>query len=317
MLGIDMRIVLLGGSGFLGRYLVKALTKEGHRCTVLTRAQAQRGTWTLMKGVTLAQADVYDAEALAQQFAGAEAVISMAGILNEAGFKGKGFHKVHVELVEGMIEACRAAGVGRVLHVSALNAGRGESHYLKTKGQAEQALLAAADLDVTIFQPSVIFGPGDDFFNRFAMMLTLAPALPLACPNARLQPVYAGDVATVMNSALEDPMTFGQTYQLAGPLDYTLKELVQWTARTLGKKRWVIGLPRPLSAAMAAVMNLVPGKPLSWDNYLSLKTDNVSDDDGFKRFGVTPRSIDTVVPDYLAGSLHQRRLRDFRKRSRP
>ncbi|MGD9020511.1 MAG: complex I NDUFA9 subunit family protein [Lysobacterales bacterium] len=312
-----MRIVLLGGSGFLGRYVVQALTKEGHRCAVLTRAEAQRGTWTLMKGVTLVQTDVHDALALEQQFNGADAVISMAGILNEAGFRGKGFHKVHVDLVEGAIAACRAAEVRRLLHVSALNAGRGESHYLKSKGQAEQALHAADDLDVTIFQPSVIFGPGDDFFNRFAMMLALAPALPLACPNARLQPVYAGDVAAVMSASLDDPMTFGQTYQLAGPLDYTLKELVQWTARTMGKKRWVIGLPQPLSVAMAAVMGMVPGKPLSLDNYRSLKTDNVSDENGFARFGVTPRSIDTVVPDYLSGSLRQRRLKNFRERSRP
>jgi NADH dehydrogenase len=315
--GIDMRIVLIGGSGFLGRHLVQALAEDGHACTVLTRAKAQRGTWKLKSGVSLVQADVYDTAALEKQFSGADAVVSMAGILNEAGFGGKGFGRVHVELVEGVIEACRAAGVRRLLHVSALNAGQGESHYLKSKGQAEQALLAADGLDVTIFQPSVIFGPGDEFFNRFAMMLSMAPVLPLACPGSRLQPVYAGDVATAMVTALDDPMTFGQSYQLAGPLAYTLKELVQWTARTMGKKRWIIGLPRPLSAAMAAVMNLVPGKPLSWDNYLSLQTDNVSDDNGLKRLGITPRAIDTVVPDYLVGSLRQRRLQAFRKRSRP
>ena len=284
---------------------------------MLTRAKAQRSTWKLKSGVTLVEADVYDTAALEKQFSGAGAVVSMAGILNEAGFGGKGFDRVHVELVEGVIEACRAAGVRRLLHVSALNAGKGESHYLKSKGRAEQALLAADDLDVTIFQPSVIFGPGDDFFNRFAMMLSLAPVMPLACPDSRLQPVYAGDVTGAMVTALGDPMTYGQSYQLAGPLEYTLKELVQWTARTMGKKRWIIGLPRPLSAAMAAVMNLVPGKPLSWDNYLSLQTDNVSDDNGLKRLGITPRAIDTVVPDYLVGSLHQRRLQIFRQRPRP
>lgn len=312
-----MRIILLGGSGFLGRHLVQALTEDGHTCTVLTRARAQRSTWKLKSGVTLVEADVYDTAALEKQISGAGAVVSMAGILNEAGFGGKGFDKVHVKLVEGVIEACRAAGVRRLLHVSALNAGQGKSHYLRSKGQAEQALLAADDLDVTIFQPSVIFGPGDDFFNRFAMMLSLAPVMPLACPGSRLQPVYAGDVAAAMVTALDDPMTYGQSYQLAGPLDYTLKELVQWTARTMGKKRWIIGLPGPLSAAMAAVMNLVPGKPLSWDNYLSLQTDNISDDNGLKRLGITPRAIDTVVPDYLVGSLHQRRLQAFRKRPRP
>ena len=314
--GKGMQIVLLGASGFLGRYVLKTLTGQGHRCTVLTRDSTGRSTLRLHPGVKLVQADMYDREVLATLFAGAGAVISMAGILNESGRGGKGFHKVHVELVEGVIEACRTAGVKRLLHVSALNAGRGSSHYLKSKGEAEKRLLDASHLDVTIFQPSVIFGRGDEFFNRFAGMLRLMPVMPLACPNARLQPVFAGDVASVMAAALEDPMTYGKRYELAGPLSYTLKELVQWTARSIGARRWVIGLPRPLSAAMAAVMDLVPGKPLSWDNYQSLQTDNTSDRNDFAYFGVYPRAIDLVVPDYLTGSIHQRRLWAFRKRPR-
>lgn len=309
-----MRIVLLGASGFLGRYVLQALISDGHHCTVLTRNAAHRSTLRLMPGVRLAQANVYDKEVLASQFSGAGAVISMAGILNESGRGGKGFNRAHVELVEGIIEACRTAGVKRLLHVSALNAGKGSSHYLQSKGQAEALLYAADDLNVSIFQPSVIFGRGDEFFNRFAMMLKLAPVMPLACPKARLQPVYAGDVASVMATALDDPMTWGKAYELAGPVSYTLKELVKWTADTMGARRLILGLPRPLSAAMAAVMNLVPGKPLSWDNYKSLQTDNTSEKNDFAAFGLEPKSIDLVVPEYLNGSIHQRRLWAFRRR---
>lgn len=309
-----MRIVLLGGSGFLGRYVLQALTRDGHHCTVLTRNATRRNTLSLLPGVSLVQADVHDKAVLAGQFSGADAVISMVGILNDSGRGGKGFHKAHVELVAGIIDACRTAGVSRLLHVSALNAGAGSSHYLQSKGQAEALLRNADDLDVSIFQPSVIFGRGDEFFNRFAMMLQLAPVLPLACPKARLQPVYAGDVATAMATALEDPMTRGKSYELVGPLSYSLKELVKWTADTMGARRLIVGLPGPLSAVMAAVMNLVPGKPLSWDNYKSLQTDNTSDANDLACFGVEPKSIDLVVPDYLTGSVHQRRLQSFRKR---
>lgn len=311
-----MRIVLVGASGFFGRYLLDALVADGHQCVVLTRAAVRHGNMDLMTGVELVQTDVYDVDALAEQFAGAAAVVSMAGILNESGGGGKGFHKVHVELVETIIQACKRAGVSRVLHVSALQAGEGSSHYLKSKGEAEEVLRNATELNVTIFQPAVIFGRGDDFFNRFALMLQFTKVLPLACPGAKLQPVYAGDVAKVMAAALEDPMTWGNSYQLGGPEVFTLKELVQWTAVTMGLKRRVLGLPDPLSASMAMVMGFVPTKPFSWDNYQSLKTANTTDKNGFAYFGIYPRAIDTVVPDYLNGSVHQRRLHDLRAQPR-
>jgi NADH dehydrogenase len=311
-----MRIVLVGASGFFGGYLLRALTADRHHCVVLTRAAVRRSTVNMLPGVELVQADIYDADALAAAFSGADAVISMAGILNESGRDGRGFHKVHVELVERIIKACQQAGVSRVLHVSALNAGKGSSHYLKTKGEAEVLLTAADALNTTIFQPSVIFGRGDSFFNRFAGMLRLMPILPLACPNARLQPVFAGDVAAVMTASLEDPMTWGKSYELAGPQSFTLKQLVEWTAKSLGLRRRIIGLPGPLSATMAAVMDWVPGKPFSRDNYQSLKTDNISNQNGFAYFGVYPRAINVVVPDYLTGSVHQRRLQNFRRQPR-
>lgn len=311
-----MRIVLIGASGFFGGHLLHALTADQHRCVVLTRDSVRRGSVGMLPGVTLVQADVYDPDVLVEQFSGADAVISMAGILNESGGGGKGFHKVHVELVEAIAKACQRAGVTRLLHLSALNAGKGSSHYLKSKGEAEEFLRSVKDVNTTIFQPSVIFGQGDEFFNKFAAMLSLNAVLPLACPNARVQPVFAGDLAAAMVASLEDPMTWGKSYEMAGPQSFTLKELVQWTAKTRGQHRLVIGLPGPLSATMAMVMNLVPGTPLSWDNYQSLKTDNISDQNDFLYFHIEPRSIDVVVPDYLNGSSRQRRLRAARRQLR-
>ena len=308
-----MRIVLIGASGFFGGHLLRALTADQHQCVVLTRDSVRRGSVDMLPGVTLVQADVYDPDVLLEQFSGADAVVSMAGILNESGGAGKGFHKVHVELVEGIVKACQKAGVTRLLHLSALNAGKGSSHYLKSKGEAEALLRSVNDINITIFQPSVIFGRGDEFFNKFAEMLSLTQVLPLACPKARLQPVFSGDVAAAMVASLEDPMTWGKTYELVGPQSYTLKELVQWTAKTRGQRRLIIGLPGPLSAAMAAVMNLVPGTPLSWDNYQSLQTDNISDKNDFSYFHIEPLDIDLVVPDYLNGSLRQRRLATARR----
>jgi len=311
-----MRIVLVGASGFLGRYVLYALTREGHRCVVLSRAPERCTQTRLLPGVELRQADAGDPASLATQLRGAGAVINMAGILNEAGHDGSGFRMVHVGITGAVIAACRETGVTRVLHVSALRAGEGKSHYLRTKGEAEALLDAAVDLNVSIFQPSVIFAPGDAFFNRFAAVLKRLPVLPLACPEARLQPVFAGDVAALMSAALEDPNTWGKRYELGGPHCYTLKELVQWTARVTDRRRLVVGLPDWASAALASVMEWVPGKPFSVDNYKSLQTDNTARRNDFARFGIDPRAIDTVVPDYLAGTVRQRRLQSLRRRAR-
>lgn len=310
-----MRIVLIGASGFFGGHLLRALVSGRHECLVLTRDAARRSCIGMCPGVRLIQADVHDPDVLAEHFTGADAVVSMAGILNESG-DGNTFQRVHVQLVEAIVQACRKTDVTRLLHVSALNAGKGRSHYLETKGRAEEILREASDLHVSIFQPSVIFGRCDAFFNKFADMLRLAPVVPLACPNSQLQPVFANDVAAVMAASLDDPGTWGKTFELGGPRRYTLKELVQWTARTIGKRRLVIGLPGPLSAAMALVMNMVPGKPMSWDNYKSLQTDNISSRNDFAYFHIEPRSIDLVVPDYLTGSIRQRRLQSFRRQPR-
>jgi len=311
-----MRIVLVGASGFLGHYVINALLADGHHCVVLTRSVVRHSNIGLLPDVELIQLDVSNADALAAVFNGADAVVSMAGILNESGGGGRGFHAVHVETVAAIIEACKTVGVKRILHVSALHAGEGSSHYLKSKGKAEDLLRKSGKLNVTLFRPAVIFGRGDGFFSRFSLLLQLSMVLPLACPRSRLQPVYAADVAAAMVAALDDPMTWGKSYELGGPQSYTLKELVEWTAGNLGLQRQIIGLPGPLSVAMAALMGLLPGKPFSIDNYRSLQTDNTTENNGFSYFGITPRSVETVVPDYLGGTVHQRRLQAYRSQPR-
>lgn len=311
-----MNIVLIGGSGFLGKYLVQELGADGHSCMVLSRHADRCGSFKLEPGVELRQADVFDADALNAAFEGADAVISMAGILNESGSGGKGFRRVHVDLPGLIVEACKQSGVRRLLHVSALNAGKGKSHYLASKGEAEAMLRSEKNLQVTIFQPSVIFGRGDSFFNRFAGLLKLSPVFPLACGGSLMQPVYAGDVAAVIASSLGDPSTHGRTYELGGPQVYTLQQLVKFTAESLGLKRWVVSLPTLASRLQAMLLGLVPGKPFSMDNFHSLQEDNITTQNALPYFGIVPASIETTVPEYLSVSTKQKRLREIRKRAR-
>jgi len=308
-----MQIVLLGATGFLGHHLLPALSAAGHDCLVLCRYRPGCRELSVIPGVVLQQADIFDDEQLAKHFDGADAVINMVGILNESGRKGKGFHKAHVELAEKMINACQVCGVRRVVQVSALHAGKGSSHYLASKGQAEDLIRAAKGLDSTFVQPSVIFGEGDSFFNRFAGLLKLAPAMPLACPDSKLQPVWAGDVVAATTLALTDPETYGQALVMVGPKEYTLRELVEFTACVTGRKRKIIGLSDRLSRLQGRLMDFVPGKPFSSDNYRSLQTDNTSIENSLWRFGITPRSIESTVPFYLSGSRNQQRLDQCRK----
>ncbi len=312
---VSMRIVLLGATGFLGRRLLPELSAAGYRCTVLSRYLPACRELTIIPGVDVRQADIHDEDQLKMHFDGAAAVINMVGILNESGRKGIGFKRAHVKLVEKIISACRASGVRRLVQVSALNAGKGSSHYLVSKGRAEELIRAADDLNSTIVQPSVIFGDGDSFFNRFASLLKLAPVLPLACPEAKMQPVWVGDVARAMTLALEDPETFGQTLIMVGPEVFSLRELVEFTVITVGLKRKIMGLPNGLSRLQGRLMDFVPGKPFSSDNYLSLQIDNTSAENSLRRFGIKPRSLASIVPGYLVSSQHQHHLDEFRKRA--
>lgn len=309
-----MRIVLLGATGFVGGHLLPELSTQGHSCIVLCRNINRCRHLLLVPGVELRQMTAPAVDNLAAAMSGADAVINLVGILNERGRNGLGFRKVHVGTVENLIEACRITGVRRVIQVSALNSGKGKSHYLASKGKADDLLLKTGFLDVTIVQPSVIFGDGDAFFNRFAQLLKWTPVLPLACPDSLLQPVWVGDVVSTIVKVLRKPSTIGLSLELAGPNVYTLRELVSLTARICGLRRWIIGLPDSLSRLQAWVMDFVPGKPFSSDNYKSLQVDNVSHDNALPELGISPSSVKTVIATYLTGTQHQKRLDDWRQR---
>ncbi len=212
-------ICILGGTGFVGRSLAARLAAAGHDLRIPTRRRERHRDLLVLPGVQLIEADVHDPAVLAREFRGCDTVVNLVGILNERGHRGAGFERAHVALPDKVIEACRATGVPRLLHMSALGAAiDGPSHYQRTKARGEALVHAARDLAVTSFRPSVIFGPHDNFTNRFARLLRRVPVVfPLACPDARLQPVFVEDVVSAYVAALDDSRTHGQGYELCGP----------------------------------------------------------------------------------------------------
>ena len=300
-------VVILGGTGFVGGHLVNRLVRDGYQLRVLTRhRERHREFLVLVPRVELTEANVHDPEVLKRHLAGADAVINLVGILNEQGDDGSGFRAAHVDLARKLVEVGKATGVRRLLHMSALNADKekGPSHYLKSKGEAEDLVHAAAaeGFQVTSFRPSVIFGPKDSFFNRFAGLLRIAPYFfPLACPESRFAPVYVGDVVEAFARCLDRRSeSGGQRYDLCGPHEYTLKELVEYTAKSLGLRRRIIPLNEKHSHWQARVFEHLPGKPFSLDNYRSLQVHSVcQEQNGFAALGIVPTSLEAVVPGYL------------------
>lgn len=295
-----MRLVLTGATGFVGQHLLAYLSSMGYECRVLIRSDKLRQTVQDLPRVEYYKADLRNSAELRTALQGADGVINLIGILNERGWGGKGFDAAHVTPVQLLITACEMLGIRRFIQVSALNAGRGTSHYLRSKGEAEALLRAAEDIDETILQPAVIFGMGDSFFNRFASLLRFVPLLPLACPDARMQPVWVGDVVAAIALCLDHRNTIGKTLELAGPEVFTLFQLVNKTARYKGWNRRVIGLPNSLSRLQAMLMDFVPGKPFSSDNYRSLQLDSISRHNALLDLGIHPSRIDAIVPLYLA-----------------
>lgn len=294
-------ICILGGTGFVGHSLIARLAAARHELRVLTRRRERHRDLLVLPGVQIIEADVHDPAVLAREFRGCDAVINLVGILNERGRRGAGFERAHVTLPGNVIEACRTTGVGRLLHMSALGAAPdGPSHYQRTKARGEALVRAARDLAVTSFRPSVIFGPHDNFTNRFARLLRRVPVVfPLACPNARLQPVFVEDVVSAYVAALDDSRTHGQGYELCGPRVYTLHEIVSYVAELIGVHRRIWGLGPRLSWLQAAAMELAPGKPFSLDNYRSLSRDNVCQAGFPALFDVQPARLESVAPTYL------------------
>jgi uncharacterized protein YbjT (DUF2867 family) len=306
------RIVILGGTGFVGSHLVPRLHADGHTILVLSRNREKHRELGVLPRVGIVSADIYNGDTLRAQFAGADAVINLVGILNERGSDGSGFRKAHVELTETVIAACHASRIARLLQMSALRAGEGDSHYLRTRGEAE-ARVKASRLAWTIFRPSVIFGPNDGLFFRFASLLRLTPVLPLARADAKFTPVYVGDVCEAFARAIAHPHAAGHVYELFGPRVIALGELVRWTAELIGKRRWIVPLPDALGFLQATVGEWLPGKPISRDNFRSLKLDSVGKDDGLAALGIVSTPMELVVPPLLRGEGKQRRFDRFRE----
>jgi uncharacterized protein YbjT (DUF2867 family) len=304
-------IAVLGGTGFLGTRLVARLIKDGHQVTVLSRDREQHKHLLVLPGLTLENCDVYEEAQMSERFRGKDIVINLIGILNERGFSGAGFRRAHTELTQGVLQAARSAGVTRLLQVSALKAAvDAPSYYLRSKGEAERLIReGSAALDWTIFQPSVMFGPGDSFLNRFAGLLAALPAVfPLAKPNARFQPVLVDDVIEAMLRCLHGGISSRQTYELGGPQVYSLREIVGLVAKLTGHRRWIVGLPDFAARIQALVMDFVPGRPFSSDNYRSLTIDSVCTEDGFAKLGIKPQSMVASARQYLGALEDNARL---------
>ena len=311
-------VCVLGGSGFVGTHLCAALAREGWRITVPTRNPTRAQHLAVIPSLRLIGADVQDPGQLDILCDRQQAVINLVGILNESGRDGSGFRRVHTELAGKLVSACRRLRVDRLLQMSALNADadRGASHYLRSKGMAERVIReeSGPDLRFTIFQPSVIFGPGDDFVNRFAGLLRMIPgALPLARPSARFAPVWVEDVVAAFLSVLADDATAGECFQLCGPDRFTLREIVCMVRDELRLRRAVIGLPDWAARLQAAVCDFVPGKPFSSDNYRSLTVDSVCSVNGFARLGIRPQSLPAILPNYLGDQGSAGRKARFRQ----
>ena len=307
------RIVVLGGSGFVGRHVVGRLAAAGHRVTVAERRRESAKHLILLPTVDVVEADVNDPRALPTLFAGADTVINLVGILNEAG--PATFARAHVELARNVVAACHAAGVTRLLHMSALGADAGAaSQYLRTKAAAE-AIVAASGLRWTIFRPSVIFGREDSFLNLFARLSRVLPIVVLAAPNARFQPVYVEDVAHCFVQAVTDDLTRHARFDLCGPRVYTLRELVVYVGELTGSLRPIIALSPGLSKLQATVLEHLPGKLMSRDNLLSMQKDNVCNCPFPAVFGVAPVALEAVAPQYLSPGAQRSAFDPYRANS--
>jgi uncharacterized protein YbjT (DUF2867 family) len=306
-------ILVLGGSGFVGRHLVSRLVAEGRNVVVPTRKRERAKHLILLPTVTVVEADVHDDATLARLLRGAAAVVNLVGILHET--RRGDFDRVHLELARKVVGACRTAGVTRLLHMSALNADpQSPSRYLATKGRAE-ALVASTDLAWTVFEPSVIFGREDQFLNLFARLERMLPVMALACPGARFQPVYVGDVARAFMSALDVDATLRQRYRLCGPKVYTLRELVAYVGELSGHRRPIIPLGPTLSMMQARVLEYLPGPLMSRDNVVSMQKDNVCGCDFPAVFGVAPAALEAIAPEYLSAAATRSRFDGLRAQS--
>jgi len=302
-----MRILVIGGTGFLGRQIVGRLVAEGHVVHVPTRQYQHARPLLVHPTVTVMQADIHDDATLNRLVSGCDIVLNLIGILHSRSGQpyGADFDLAHVQLPKRVAQTCLNNGVKRFIHVSALGAdAQGPSGYLRSKAAGELAITQAYDIAkseaFTIFRPSVVFGPEDQFMNMFARLAKFFPVLPIAGAHAKMQPVFVSDVAQAILNAMSQPWARGKTYDLAGPRVYTLGELVELATQWSGRPRPVIALPMSIGRAQAWFFECLPGQPLmSRDNLASLTVDNVSAEPINPQLGIVPTALESIAPTYL------------------
>ncbi|MBK5204687.1 MAG: complex I NDUFA9 subunit family protein [Polaromonas sp.] len=300
------KIFILGGTGFVGQHVCEKLSRLPCRVTVATRRLSNAQHLQMLPLVDVVEINAHDSMSLAPLLAGHDAVVNLIGILHGSQAE---FEKAHVQLPLELVRACKASGLRRIVHISALGASLDSaSMYQRSKARGEEVLLSAG-LDVTALRPSVMFGAEDKFLNTFARLQRVFPVIPLAGSQARFQPVWVEDVASAVLECLQDPDTIGQIFEACGPEVFTLKQLVELAGRYAGidggKGRPVIGLPDALARLQARLMELAPGEPvLSRDNLDAMKTDNVASGKlpGLQALGITPAALGAIGPTYLGAT---------------
>lgn len=313
-------ILVLGGTGFIGRHVCEKLHRQGWNITVPTRRAINAARVQHLPRVTVLEADVHDPAQLLGLLNGQDAVVNLVAILHGS---EDDFERVHVELPLSLAEVCAADGVRRVVHVSAMGVSQdGPSRYQRSKARGEE-VLRGSGLDLTILRPSVVFGAGDRFLNLFARMQAVLPVVPLAGAHARFQPVWVEDVAQAVVACLRDsglPMSsVGQTFECAGPDVLTLADLVRLAGRYGSRQRPVLPLPAALARLQARVMEWMPGEPLmSRDNLDAMSVDNVASLQwpGLAALGIQPASVHSVAPTYLGQRGGRSQLLGYRHAAR-
>lgn len=304
------KLVILGGTGFVGSHLVPRLAVDGHHIVLLSRNRENHRSLGVLPNVHVRSVDIHDDDALHRALAGADAAINLVGILNPRG--DATFQRMHVELPSRLIAACRANGVTRLHQMSSLKAGQGLSNYLKSRGDMETRV-RQSDMHWTLYQPSVIFGDGDGLVTRFASLLRNMPVLPLARANARMAPTWVGDVAEAIARCVQVPALGHQRcFELCGPEVLTLGQIVRAIRDADGQRTPVVNLPDSLGRLQAQFAELLPGKPFSLDNFRSLRTDSVGKTDAYAALGIAAQPFTPWLPRLLGGSPRQRRLNEAR-----
>ena len=298
-----MLVTVFGGGGFIGRHIVQRLAAAGHSIRIAGRDTERAARLCTMGGVgqiTPVAASITDEASSARAVAGADIVINLVGILFES--RAGDFQRIQAEGAGRVARLAAAAGAKQFLHLSAIGADAASpSLYAQTKAAGEAAVLAAFP-DAIILRPSVVFGPDDQFFNRFAGLAAMLPFMPVVAGETRFQPVYVGDVADAAMAALRDPAASGKVFELGGPRVMSMRQVLRYILDVTGRQRPMITLPEGFVRLQARLGELLPTPPLTRDQLILLGKDNVVSPNalGFQALGIEPKAVEAIVPGYLA-----------------